>query len=333
MQGYNGNGEVGDGTTTNRATPALVHFDGWWASVATGDHHTCGIRSGGQLWCWGLNSAGQVGDGSAATPPMPTLVSSSSAWSTLSLGTASSCATNVSGSLHCWGDNAYGQLGDNSTTARLAPTAVATGLAWTMVAVGAQAVCGIAGAPAAPPPVAGLPPAPPLFATPNCWGTNGAGQFGNGSTDGTRLVPTGSTTMVWEVMSLSDTSVCAIQRSVMALYCWGRDASRWGGLGEGSGTTHFTPLEVAGGGAWTSVFAASGWGCGIRANGSLSCWGRNHFGAVGDNTTTDRLAPVLVSGSATWASLPPRGYGGFYSCGIQADASLWCWVRWQYAVG
>ena len=51
-QGYNVDGQVGDGTKSNRLTPTQVHFDGWWEAVSTGDRHTCGIRTGGQLWCW-----------------------------------------------------------------------------------------------------------------------------------------------------------------------------------------------------------------------------------------------------------------------------------------
>ena len=52
VQGFNAFGQVGDGTTTDRLTPALPHFDGWWRAAATGDHHSCGIRGDGSLWCW-----------------------------------------------------------------------------------------------------------------------------------------------------------------------------------------------------------------------------------------------------------------------------------------
>ena len=51
-QGYNAYGQVGDGTTTDRLAPTLLHFDGWWSAASTGDHHSCGIRSDGSLWCW-----------------------------------------------------------------------------------------------------------------------------------------------------------------------------------------------------------------------------------------------------------------------------------------
>ena len=245
----------------------------------------------------------------------------------VSLGTAASCATKASGLLFCWGSNVYGQLGDNSTTSRTTPTAVASSLAWTTVSVGEQAVCGVAGSLFNPLPVRALPPAPPLFESPNCWGSNGAGQFGNGTADGMLPAPTNSSTTVWSKVSLSDASACAIHSSVLALYCWGADLDGTGTLGDGSGSTHYVPLEVAGGGAWLSVFAGSGWGCGIRTNGSLSCWGYNRYGCVGDNSTSNRLEPVTVAGSGVWASLPSRGYSGWFTCGIQTDGSLWCWVR------
>ena len=279
----------------------------------------------------GLNGDGQVGSGTTSTPLLPVLISSSMDWAALALGTASSCATKSNGTLYCWGSNAFGLFGDNSTISRTTPAAATPGLTWTTVAVGAQAVCGVAGTPVAPPPLPALPPAPPLFAAPDCWGTNGAGQFGNGSTAGRRLLPANTSAAVWQQFSLSDTTACAIRRSVLELYCWGTDNNRWGSLGDGWAVSHYVPLQVSGGGQWQSVFAASGWGCGIIASGGLLCWGYNEFGCLGDNTTTTRLDPVLVAGSATWDSLPPRGYSGYVSCGIQLDGTLWCWVSaWHW---
>ena len=270
-----------------------------------------------------------MGDGTTATPLLPMPIGSASDWSTLSLGTSASCATKANGSLYCWGNNVYGQLGDGSTSNRTTPTAVQTGLAWASVSVGGQAACGVPGAPAAPPPLPALPPAPPVFDAPNCWGSNAAGQFGNGSTGGLRLSPTSSTTAVWERHSLSDTAACAIQRGVQHLYCWGSDPNGLGGLGDGAASSHYLPLQVSGGGQWTAVSASAGLSCGIRTNGSLFCWGFNrYFGEVGDNTTsTRRAAPVLIGpSSATWAALPPRGFDSSFMCAIQSNLSLWCWV-------
>ena len=51
-QGSNTYGQVGDGTTSVRTTPSLVSYEGWWLQAATGDYHTCGVRSDFSAWCW-----------------------------------------------------------------------------------------------------------------------------------------------------------------------------------------------------------------------------------------------------------------------------------------
>ena len=273
----------------------------------------------------GLNGDGQVGSGTTSTPLLPVLISSSMDWAALALGTASSCATKSNGTLYCWGSNAFGLFGDNSTISRTIPTAATPGLTWTTVAVGAQAVCGVPGTPVAPP-LPALPPAPPLFELPDCWGTNGAGQFGNGSTAGRRLLPANTSTAVWQQISLSDTTACGIQRLLLKLYCWGTDRERFGSLGDGLATSQYVPQEVFGGGQWQSVFAASGWGCGIRADGGLYCWGNNRWGSLGDGTFVGRATPAPVAGFAAWANLPPRDHGGHFICAIRPNSYLLCWV-------
>ena len=52
LQGLNAVGQLGDGSTSNRLLPTVVHFDGWWSAAAAGDYHSCGIRADGSLWCW-----------------------------------------------------------------------------------------------------------------------------------------------------------------------------------------------------------------------------------------------------------------------------------------
>jgi alpha-tubulin suppressor-like RCC1 family protein len=61
--GWNDEGEVGNGTTTDVAAPTQIGTATDWTKVVTGDSHTCGLRAGGNLYCWGGNGSGQVGDG------------------------------------------------------------------------------------------------------------------------------------------------------------------------------------------------------------------------------------------------------------------------------
>jgi hypothetical protein len=60
--GENEYGELGDGTTTQRAAPELI-LPGGVQAVAAGDFHSLIVKTDGSLWAMGMNSYGQLGDG------------------------------------------------------------------------------------------------------------------------------------------------------------------------------------------------------------------------------------------------------------------------------
>lgn len=68
--GGNRDGQLGDGTRTQRTTPVRIG-DATWATVSTGAGHTCGVRSDATLWCWGVNWASQLGDGTTTDRATP----------------------------------------------------------------------------------------------------------------------------------------------------------------------------------------------------------------------------------------------------------------------
>src|SRR4030067_648484 len=61
--GYNGEGELGDGSTTNRSVPVQVTGLSGVAAVAADGYHTVSLKSDGTVWAWGSNGSGQLGDG------------------------------------------------------------------------------------------------------------------------------------------------------------------------------------------------------------------------------------------------------------------------------
>ena len=61
--GWNTDGRLGDGTTTQRATPVRVIGLTNATQVSAGGDHSCGIRPNGRGYCWGANGVGQLGDG------------------------------------------------------------------------------------------------------------------------------------------------------------------------------------------------------------------------------------------------------------------------------
>jgi alpha-tubulin suppressor-like RCC1 family protein len=61
--GCNGQGRLGDNTTTQRSSPVSV-VGGFtdWCQVAAACVHSLGLRTNGTLWAWGDNGQGRLGD-------------------------------------------------------------------------------------------------------------------------------------------------------------------------------------------------------------------------------------------------------------------------------
>lgn len=69
--GYNGDGQLGDGTTaTSQSSPVQITGTAW-AQVACKQHHTLSIKTDGTLWAWGYNYNGQLGDGTNIAKDSP----------------------------------------------------------------------------------------------------------------------------------------------------------------------------------------------------------------------------------------------------------------------
>jgi alpha-tubulin suppressor-like RCC1 family protein len=175
--GRNDYGQLGDNTTTNRITPALV-ADGAMGNsgvtaVAAGAFHTCALK-GGQVYCWGWNYYGQLGDNTTTNRITPTLVAdgamgNSGVTAVSAAGGRHTCALK-GGKVYCWGRNDYGQLGDNTTTQRNTPTLVADGAMGNSGVIAVAAFGGFH--------TLGLKDTTCLFA----WGRNNYGQLGDGGT-------------------------------------------------------------------------------------------------------------------------------------------------------
>lgn len=116
--GLNADGQLGDGTLTNKITPTQVGIDSDWVDVACGDHHSLALKFDGQIYAWGRNGSGQLGDGTTSGKLIPTLVSQSTrvhskiaACCDRSFAiTGLPAGATGSGSLYGWGDNSGRQI-------------------------------------------------------------------------------------------------------------------------------------------------------------------------------------------------------------------------------
>lgn len=213
------------------------------------------------------------------------------------------------GALSCWGRNDTHQLGTAGTTPVLAP-AMLEGTDWAEVAAGEQHTC-----------------ARRTGGSVWCWGENGSGQCGVGDTAAPVDAPAFvSTSGAAAQLSTNFDFTCAIYESG-ALFCWGANAE--GQLAQddpfpGDGVNRSAPVEVETAADWTFVDAGQGHACGIRAPGSLWCWGRNSEGelGLGAGAAGQLRTPQRVGDGEDWAEARA---GQNHTCARKTDGSLWCW--------
>lgn len=294
--GANGNGELGNGTTTNSWTPVPVYSSGTTpltnvAQVSAGSYHACALISGGTVECWGDDGTGQLGNGSTTDSSYPVQVSGITSASTVSAGGEHSCALASGGTVECWGDNYYGQLGNGSKRAySLTPVQVSNITDATEISTGDEYFsCAL---------VSG--------GTVECWGYNDYGQLGNGTTTDSSIPVTVYSSGMTPLANVTQVSAgryfaCALI-SDGTVWCWG-DGS-YGELGNGSsgsGAGSAYPVQVSGiDGTTVKATAISAAGtvsaCAVLSDHTVRCWGWNRSGELGNGGTADSSTPVEVEG-------------------------------------
>ncbi len=183
--GRNDFGQLGNGTTTGTNTPVdVTNLTSGAASVAAGRYHSCARTSSNSVKCWGWNIGGQLGDGTFNSSSTPVdVINKTGIAAQLSVGGVHSCVATTANGARCWGFNNVGQLG-NGTAGGTSnqPVDVLTSLGGPplpnvlAVAAGGNVTNG------------GYTCALLLDGTIMCWGENGAGQLGDGSTTN-RVLP------------------------------------------------------------------------------------------------------------------------------------------------
>lgn len=272
--GSNGNGQLGDGTRTDRADPVPVETEMRFGSVTAGLSHTCALDGAGRAWCWGRNISGQLGDGSREDRPTPRPTPGSVRLQRIVAGWNHTCGLAAGGGVVCWGLNDQGQLGDGSRVDRLAPATVPGLSGQQDLAAGSAHTCSMGSG------------------VLRCWGGNDFGQLGDGSRRG-RAGPVVVEGLPEAVSRVATGAVhtCALLTDA-SVWCWGQNTH--GQLGDGSTTDRAAPVAVEGGHAFTTLYAGGGSTCGITREGEELCWGLNQAGQLGDGTRTNRSVPTPV---------------------------------------
>lgn len=277
--GYNGVGELGDGTTINRSEPVdVVGLSSGVATVQTGASFTCVLTTTGGVKCWGYNHVNQLGDGTTTTRTSPTDVSGlTSGVAAIDAGVYHSCALTTTGGMKCWGLGLNGRIGDGATISRSTPvdvTGLTSGVA--SMSVGQTHTCAVTTGGGA-----------------KCWGTNNAGRVGDGTTVN-RTTPVDVTGLTSGIATISagDRHTCAITTGG-GIKCWGFNG--YGQFGNGGTASSNTAVDVTGlSSGVTSLSSGNQHTCAIVTSAPLRCWGANYEGQIGVGDTTDRTSPTAV---------------------------------------
>jgi alpha-tubulin suppressor-like RCC1 family protein len=305
--GLNTNGQLGDGTTTQRATPVAVSTAQVFHSLAIGPQHTCGLTSAGAAYCWGYNNHSQLGDGTTTQRTTPVVVNTTEVFQSLVAGSEHTCGLTSAGAAYCWGYNIHGQLGDGTTTTQTTPVAVSTAQVFHSLTAGDDHTCGLTSDGAA-----------------YCWGYNLYGRLGDGTTTQQTTPVAVSTTQLFQSLAAGSEHTCGVT-SGGAAYCWGRNT--YGQLGDGTTTLKTTPVAVSTAQVFQSLAAGSEHTCGATSAGAAYCWGYNLYGRLGDGTKTQRTTPVAVSTAQVFQSVAA---GSGHSCGLTSGGAAYCWGWNEY---
>jgi alpha-tubulin suppressor-like RCC1 family protein len=114
--GYNGQGELGNGSKADSPLPVTVHLPAGTivTSIGAGGQHSAVVASNGRALTWGHNDRGQLGDASRIDRilPVPVELPSGVAAAEIRAGYAFTVARTTGGQVLAWGRNVNGELGN-----------------------------------------------------------------------------------------------------------------------------------------------------------------------------------------------------------------------------
>jgi alpha-tubulin suppressor-like RCC1 family protein len=227
------------------------------------------------------------------------------------------------GSVWCWGSNGSGQLGDNTTNTSPAAVQVVDG--------GGQPLTGAVSVAGGECSTCALDQAGGVW----CWGCNGSGSLGDGTTTGRPTAapvldaPAGAPFANARALHVGGGHVC-VERDAGEVWCWGQNNN--GQIGDDTTDAKLSPVLST----FTGTVATGRWHtCGVGADTTVMCWGWGGHGRLANGVSWDPPDFHVPTPIATTPGGPPLTgaravAAGAQSCAVMIDGTARCWGDDQY---
>ena len=337
--GNNYNGQLGNGQSQDYENRSASYRYGPYSWVPTGvvditdatavtagGEHSCALREGGTISCWGNNWHGQLGNGQGGTDdagfaeiendfysPLPVDVTGITDATAITTGRIHTCALHRTGAVSCWGDTGQGQLGNGQSGyiyASPVPQAVVGITDATAIAAGAEHSCALHEG-----------------GSLSCWGANWYAQLDTGQNeeDASSSVPVRVEGITDTAAIFSSSDSCTLHEDG-TISCWGNNW--YGQLGNGQSGENADssePVQVAGITDATAVTTGGSHSCALHRDGRISCWGNNESGQLGIGHR--RYNPLTRSEVIGITDATAVAAGESHTCALHRTGAISCWGR------